>query len=245
MKDTFIENTESTDFSNHTPRTGVARTLIKICGMKYPENIRDVASLNPDFMGFIFYPKSPRFAENLDLSALSALPKTIKKVGVFVNENLENILTYIHKYDLDAVQLHGSENKKLCRAIKEEAKTLVIKVFSIMGAHNLKVTKNYEEVADLFLFDTKTDLYGGSGQKFNWNILHEYHGEKDFLLSGGIGLDDVNVIRKLEHPRMIGVDLNSRFEIQPGLKNVDLLREFIEELNKPTENEEENTNEQD
>jgi phosphoribosylanthranilate isomerase len=196
-------------------------------------------------MGFIFYTRSPRFVKNPDISIISSLPDEIKKVGVFVNENLENILTYIHKFDLDAVQLHGAENQKLCKAIKEEANTMVIKAFPIMDKYNLKVTKNYEDVADLFLFDTKTDLYGGSGQKFNWNILHEYHGEKDFFLSGGIGPDDVKAIRKLKHPKMIGVDLNSRFELKPGLKNVSMLREFIEELNKPTENEDENTNEQD
>lgn len=186
-------------------------------------------------MGFIFYPNSPRFVKNLDVGLLNALPKSIKKVGVFVNENLENILTYIHKYNLDAVQLHGTNNNKLCREIKEEAKTMVIKVFSIMASYNLKVTKEYEDTADLFLFDTKTDLHGGSGQKFNWNILHDYHGEKDFLLSGGIAADDVKAIRKIQHPKMIGVDLNSKFEIKPGLKNAALLRQFIEELNKPKE----------
>ena len=208
---------------------------IKICGLLEPENIREIAALQPDYMGFIFYPNSPRFAKNLDVSLLNALPASIKKVGVFVNENLENILTYIQKYDLDAVQLHGADNKRLCREIKEEAKTMVIKVFPIMASYNLKVTKEYEDTADLFLFDTKTDLYGGSGQKFNWNILHDYHGEKDFLLSGGISADDVKAIRKIQHPKMIGVDLNSKFEIKPGLKNAALLRQFIEELNKPKE----------
>ena len=209
--------------------------LIKICGLREPENIREIAALQPDYMGFIFYQNSPRFAKNLDVGLLNALPASIKKAGVFVNENLENILTYIQKYDLDAVQLHGADNKRLCREIKEEAKTMVIKVFPIMASYNLKVTKEYEDTADLFLFDTKTDLYGGSGQKFNWNILHDYHGEKDFLLSGGISADDVKAIRKIQHPKMIGVDLNSKFEIKPGLKNAALLRQFIEELNKPKE----------
>lgn len=215
---------------------------IKICGLRDPENIREVAALNPDYMGFIFYPNSPRFAGKLDARILQALPKSIIKTGVFVNENLENILTYIHKYKLDAVQLHGAENRKLCAEIKEEAKTLVIKAFSIMAPYNLKVTKNYEDVADLFLFDTKTDLYGGSGQKFNWNILHEYHGEKEFLLSGGISLDDVKAIRKIEHPKMVGVDLNSKFELKPGMKNVGLLKQFMDELKKTND---EQKNEQD
>ena len=201
--------------------------------MKYPDNIRELSSLHPDFMGFIFYPNSPRYVGQLDAGSLTSLPTSIKKTGVFVNENLENILTAISKYNLDAVQLHGADNKKLCRKIRQEAKTMVIKIFPIMDASNFRVTGDYEAVADYFLFDTKTDLYGGSGQKFNWNILQEYKGNKPFLLSGGIGADDVKAIRKIEHPKMIGVDLNSRFEIKPGLKNVALLSQFIEELKRP------------
>ncbi len=206
---------------------------IKICGLRDSENIREIAALNPDYMGFIFYPNSPRFVSKLNAELLENLPKSIVKTGVFVNESLENILTYIHRYKLDAVQLHGADNKMLCREIKEEANTIVIKAFSIMASYNLKVTKEYEEIADLFLFDTKTDLHGGSGQKFNWNILHEYHGKTDFILSGGINADDIKAIRKIQNPKMIGVDLNSRFEISPGMKNVALLRQFIEELRTP------------
>ena len=201
--------------------------------MKYPDNIRGVTSLHPDFMGFIFYPNSPRFAGQLDAVSLTSLPTSIKKTGVFVNENLENILTAISKYNLDAVQLHGADNKKLCRKIRQEAKTMVIKVFPIMDASNFRVTGDYEAVADYFLFDTKTDMYGGSGQKFNWNILQEYTGNKSFLLSGGIGADDVKALRAIEHPLLAGVDLNSKFELKPGLKNVALLTQFIDELKLP------------
>ena len=201
--------------------------------MKYPDNIREVSSLHPDFMGFIFYPNSPRYVGQLDAGSLTSLPTSIKKTGVFVNENLENILTVISKYNLDAVQLHGADNKKLCRKIRQEAKTMVIKVFPIMDASNFRVTGDYEDVADYFLFDTKTDLYGGSGQKFNWNILQEYTGNKSFLLSGGIGADDVKALRAIEHPLLAGVDLNSKFELKPGLKNVALLNQFIDELKLP------------
>ena len=201
--------------------------------MKYPDNIREVTSLHPDFMGFIFYSNSPRFVGRLDVNTLGALPTSIKKTGVFVNENLENILTAISKYNLDAVQLHGADNKKLCRKIRQEAKTMVIKVFPIMDASNFRVTGDYEDVADYFLFDTKTDLYGGSGQKFNWNILQEYTGNKSFLLSGGIGADDVKALRAIEHPLLAGVDLNSKFELKPGVKNVALLKQFIDELKLP------------
>jgi len=209
--------------------------------MKYPDNIREMAQLQPDFMGFIFYPNSPRFVGHLDVNTLGALPTSIKKTGVFVNENLENILTCISKYNMDAVQLHGADNLKLCRRIREEAKTIVIKVFPIMDASNFKVTGDYEEVADYFLFDTKTDLYGGSGQKFNWNILDEYKGNKPFLLSGGIGIDDVKALRAIDHPLLAGIDLNSKFELKPGLKNVALLKQFLDELNKPKDEQNKST----
>ena len=204
--------------------------LIKVCGLREPENIKQIVQLQPDLVGFIFYPNSPRFAKNLDVNVLSQIPKNIKKIGVFVNEELENILTYVHKYDLDGVQLHGSENHSLCKNIKEEAGILVIKAFSVMSVDNFRVTKDYQNVCDYFLFDTKTDVYGGSGQKFNWNILSSYQGEKEFFLSGGISLEDVKPILKINHPKMAGIDVNSKFEIKPGLKDVEKLRTFINEI---------------
>ena len=197
--------------------------------MKIPENIRAVEALHPDFMGFIFYPKSPRFAEPLDIATLKALPKSIKKIGVFVNENLENILTIATKYDLDGVQLHGTELVEMCKEL-HHAGFIVIKAFPIAEAYNFKVTKAYEGACDYFLFDTKTDAYGGSGLKFNWTMLDEYVGETPFLLSGGIAADDVEAILKIEHPMFAGIDLNSKFELKPGLKNTELLKTFILEL---------------
>ncbi|MFT3753214.1 MAG: phosphoribosylanthranilate isomerase [Paludibacter sp.] len=202
---------------------------IKICGMKIPENIRAVAALQPDFMGFIFYPKSPRYAEPLDISTLNALPKSIKKIGVFVNEDLEDILTIATKYDLDGVQLHGTELVEMCKELRK-AGFIVIKAFPVAEAYNFKVTKAYEGTCDYFLFDTKTDAYGGSGVKFNWAMLNEYVGETPFLLSGGIAADDAESILKIEHPKLAGIDLNSKFEVKPGLKNVALLKEFIQQL---------------
>lgn len=207
--------------------------IIKICGLREPENIVEVVSLKPDMVGFIFYPASPRYAKKLNNSVLEQIPPNIKKIGVFVNEDLENILTHIEKYNLDGVQLHGTENKELCKTIKEEAKVLVIKAFSVMNADNFKVTKDYENVCDYFLFDTKTDIYGGSGQKFNWNILSSYRGEKQFILSGGISMEDAKPILKLNHPKMAGIDVNSKFEIKPGLKNIEMLRTFITEIRNP------------
>lgn len=203
--------------------------LIKICGMKYPDNIQAVSALKPDFMGFIFYPKSPRYAEPLDGKALSFLSPKTKKIGVFVNENMENILTIAYRYKLDGMQLHGSELEDMCSKLKSLRYT-VIKAFPIAEAYNFKVTKAYEEVCDYFLFDTKTEGYGGSGIKFNWQILKEYKGETPFLLSGGIESDDIEALQKIDHPKLAGIDLNSKFELKPGLKDVPLLKEFISKL---------------
>lgn len=202
---------------------------IKICGMKNPENILAVAGLHPDFIGFIFYPKSPRYAMPLDENVLKALPKEILKIGVFVNESLENILTISYKYKLDGVQLHGTELVEMCNKLKSIG-YVVIKAFPIAEAYNFKVTKSYQGACDYFLFDTKTDAFGGSGLKFNWKILDEYIGETPFLLSGGINVDDVEAIQKIDHPKFAGVDLNSQFEANPGFKDVKLLKEFIKTL---------------
>ena len=226
----MIKNVENRqDETNFSSPLGVRGHLIKICGMKFPSNILAVAALQPDFMGFIFYPKSPRYAEPLDSAALNALPESIKKVGVFVNENLENILTFIYKYKLDGVQLHGTELVGMCKELRK-AGYIVIKAFPIAEAYNFKVTKAYEGVCDYFLFDTKTDTYGGSGVKFNWRMLDEYVGETPFLLSGGIAADDAEAIRKIEHKQFAGIDLNSKFEVRPGEKNVELLKRFLKEL---------------
>ena len=205
--------------------------LLKICGLKYPENIQAVSDLKPDFMGFIFYPKSPRYAEPLDSAVLNSLPATIKKIGVFVNEDLENTLTIAYKYKLDGLQLHGAELVDMCRELKKLG-YLVIKAFPIAETYNFKVTKSYEGVCDYFLFDTKTEAYGGSGLKFNWKMLNEYTGDTPFLLSGGIALDDAEAIQKIEHPKFAGIDLNSKFEVKPGLKNISLLKDFISNFQK-------------
>ena len=197
--------------------------------MKFSQNIQAVASLKPDFMGFIFYPKSPRYTEPLDNAALNALPESIKKIGVFVNENIENILTTVYKYKLDGVQLHGTELVGMCKELRE-AGLIVIKAFPIAEAYNFRVTKPYEGVCDYFLFDTKTDAYGGSGVKFNWKMLDEYQGETPFLLSGGIAPDDAEAILKIKYPKFAGIDLNSKFEVKPGLKDAEILKGFIKEL---------------
>ena len=214
----------------NSPFRGLGGKLaVKICGMKHPENIQLIAALHPDLIGFIFYPKSPRYAEPLDMETLQSLPARIKKIGVFVNEDLERILTLVFKYKLDGVQLHGTENAEMCRKLKDAGLT-VIKAFSIAEAYNFKVTKSYEGVCNYFLFDTKTEAYGGSGVKFNWSILDEYTGETPFLLSGGIAADDAEAILKIEHPQFAGIDLNSKFETSPGWKNEELLNVFLKQL---------------
>jgi len=229
----IMRNIETTVTSTPPFRRDRKELLIKICGMKYPENIQAVAALHPDFMGFIFYPKSPRYAEPLSPETLDAIPASIKKIGIFVNEDLETILTVVYKYKLNGVQLHGSEMVSMCAQLKE-AGLIVIKAFPIAEAINFIPAKRYEGVCDYFLFDTRTDAYGGSGVKFNWAMLDEYSGETPFLLSGGIATDDVEAIRKINHPKFAGIDLNSKFEIRPGEKNVELLRVFLDTINTPT-----------
>lgn len=201
----------------------------KICGMKNSSNILAVAALKPDFMGFIFYPKSPRNAEPLDKNILDLLPKSIQKIGVFVNETLEIILTTVYKYKLDGVQLHGTEMSAMCKELRN-AGFIVIKAFPVAEAYNFVVTKTYEGSCDYFLFDTKTDIFGGSGVKFDWSMLNEYTGKTSFFLSGGIAIDDADAILKINHPMFAGIDLNSRFELSPGLKDIDLLNAFLKNI---------------
>lgn len=197
--------------------------------MKYPENIEAVAALKPDMMGFIFYPKSPRYAGSLDEKALQALPKRIMKIGVFVNASLDEILTLVKKYSLNGVQLHGTEPEEVCYTLRSVG-LLVLKAFAISEAGDFKATEEYEGSCDFFLFDTKTPAHGGSGQKFDWSVLSAYEGDTRFLLSGGISIDDAEAIRQINHPLLAGIDLNSKFEVSPGLKNVELLNEFIRQL---------------
>jgi phosphoribosylanthranilate isomerase len=194
--------------------------------MKYPENIQTVATLSPEFMGFIFYPKSPRYAEPLDEKVLKALPKRILKIGVFVNETLDDILSVVKKYSLQGVQLHGTESYDLCYTLKA-AGLVVIKAFAISQVRDFKVTEDYEGTCDFFLFDTKTAVHGGSGIKFDWSVLSVYEGATRFLLSGGITVDDVDIIKQIHHTKLAGVDLNSKFELKPGLKDTALLEVFV------------------
>ena len=185
---------------------------LKVCGMKFSENIREIESLEPDFMGFIFYKKSKRFFNESKL----ILNDNINRVGVFVNQEVNEVIDIIKKYKLDYVQLHGDEDVRYCLSIKSICK--VIKVFKIDDTFNFDKIKKFENVSDYYLFDTKTNLHGGSGIKFDWEILKKYNSKKKFFLSGGISEDDIEEIKKIKkiHP-IIGIDINSKFEL-PNLK---------------------------
>jgi phosphoribosylanthranilate isomerase len=202
---------------------------LKICGMKY--NIAEVATLRPDYMGFIFYKHSQRFFEGI----IPTLPSGTKKVGVFVNATLKEITEKVNTYCLDVIQLHGEETPEFCRNIRNFKKldhVNVWRVFSIKDAFNFNQLHVYESVVDKFLFDTKGKDKGGNGFTFNWDVLKKYDSEKPFILSGGIGLQQLpalNEILKTDLP-IYAVDVNSRFEIEPGKKHIDHLKQFIHEL---------------
>ena len=191
--------------------------------MREADNIRKVEALGIDLMGFIFWPKSKRYVAEPP----QYLPTQVKKVGVFVDATLEDVRQHIQDYQLNIIQLHGHETPAFAQALKP---AVIIKAFNIATAEDLAQTKPYEGIVDYFLFDTKAQLPGGSGEQFDWSVLSHYEGTTPFLLSGGIGPDDAERIKAFHHPRCIGIDLNSRFEMAPGLKDVNQLREFILKL---------------
>lgn len=203
--------------------------MIKICGMRDTDNILRISSLQPDMIGFIFYPPSSRFVQSPESVTRILLPKDIIKVGVFVNSTAEEIMQKVNLYDLQAVQLHGNESVDLCKQLKVSELT-VIKAFQISALHDFHSTSLYETYVDYFLFDSKTDRYGGSGQAFNWNVLQHYQGNTPFFLSGGIGPEHVAAIQSIRHERLVGVDLNSKFETAPGIKDYDSLQQFIHQV---------------
>jgi len=196
---------------------------IKVCGMRDSGNIREVASLSPDYLGFIFYSRSARFAENVDAELLKALPEEIKKTGVFVNAEAAEIASWVEKLGLTAVQLHGSESPDFCREIADLG-VEVIKAFGVDEDFDFGVLNAYEENVDYFLFDTKTPAHGGSGQRFDWNLLSQNKTSKPFFLSGGIDIDQVDEIREINDSRLYAIDVNSKFELAPGMKDYTKLK---------------------
>ena len=198
---------------------------IKVCGINSVDNLKEILTLPVDYVGFIFYPKSPRFAGNLDLSEV-IFPENISKVGVFVNENIDTILQYHAYYQLDYIQLHGEESPEFCEQLVGKG-CQIIKAFNISSPDDLLKTSSYENNCQFFLFDTKTPLYGGSGQQFDWSILKNYTGKTPFFLSGGIGLNDINQLETFTHSLSHALDLNSKFELTPGIKDIQQLKKFI------------------
>jgi phosphoribosylanthranilate isomerase len=203
---------------------------LKICGMRDAANVFEVVALKPDYIGFIFYLKSPRFVGVLDSQIVRyAKSQGIEPVAVFVDSNLSSIIQMLDLYGMTHVQLHGKETPETCRILREKG-FKVLKVFNIADYSDLEMVKIYEGCCDYFLFDTKTTVPGGSSCRFDWNILKDYSGKTPFFLSGGIGPNDVEQIRSFDHPMFLGIDVNSRFEIQPALKDVALLNFFINQL---------------
>ncbi|NIJ56158.1 phosphoribosylanthranilate isomerase [Dyadobacter arcticus] len=201
---------------------------IKVCGLRQQDNIEKVVALQPNFIGFIFYEKSPRFVgDELNEEYVKSIPQNIKKVGVFVNASPGHILNTVKKYDLQYAQLHGNEMPDICRSIRQKGVS-VIKAFSINDQFNFAMLNNYKSFCDLFLFDTKGDNPGGNGTSFDWKLLKRYDNEKPFFLSGGIGLDNIEEIITLSKTLPIyGIDVNSQFEIEPGIKDVNKLEELF------------------
>ena len=202
---------------------------LKICGMKYPDNIKSVATLQPDYLGFIFYEKSKR---NFD-GIIPEIPNQIKKTGVFVNATKEFILEKVKRYNLKVVQLHGNESVSFCKEMRQN-NIEVIKVFSVGEVFDFDQLKVYENVCDYFLFDTKGKEKGGNGITFNWKLLDNYSSNKPYFLSGGIGLEEVKNLKIFLDSEVskncVSIDVNSKFEIKPGLKDIEKLRAFTKGL---------------
>lgn len=207
--------------------------------MRDADNIRDISALGVDMIGLIFYPPSPRYVQQFS-SGAGIIPdyapdmgKTPLRVGVFVDDMPQNIVTRVYNYKLDYIQLHGNEPRETLENLRAtidpdiKPNIKIIKAISVSSAEDINKYKEYVGAADLFLFDTKCKTVGGSGEQFDWQVLQAYDGDVPFLLSGGIGPDDAERVRNFHHPKCIGIDLNSKFEIDPALKDVEKLKQFL------------------
>lgn len=225
--------------------------IIKVCGMRDSLNICQMAGIGIDLIGFIFYPKSPRYvhmvssnagiipdyseerAQKGTCTAEPAQQNYPARVGVFVDDMPQNIITRVYNYRLDYIQLHGDEPRETCENLRATLDPdirpgiKIIKAISVSSAEDIQKYKGYVGAVDLFLFDTKCPTKGGSGAQFDWSVLEAYDGDVPFLLSGGIGPEDAERVKAFHHPMCIGIDLNSKFETEPGLKDVEKLRTFI------------------
>ena len=200
--------------------------IIKVCGMREAKNIRQVDALGIDWMGFIFYEKSKRHVSHVP----SILPTHAKAFGVFVNYSMDEIIEKIDSFRFQGVQLHGDESLEFCKALREKTNVLVNKAFGIATADDFQKVLAYEGYCDYYIFDTKTPTKGGAGYAFDWSLLDNYTGRTPFILSGGIGPESIDTLRAIHHPQWKGVDLNSKFETEPAMKNVEALNSFIKKL---------------
>lgn len=214
---------------------------LKICGMRNPQNIADIAALNPDYLGFIFYEKSKRYVGDVGQGHALTLPlptevsgqaKGIKKIGVFVNSSIEYVLSKVKKYGLDLVQLHGEETPEFCHDLRRArvCSCQIIKVFSVGQTFDFSKLEPYKPYCDYFLFDTKGKEKGGNGITFNWDVLKNYDNEKPFFLSGGLNLENVEKVKELSDLNIVAIDVNSGFEIEPGLKDVEKVKQLMDIL---------------
>lgn len=203
---------------------------IKVCGMKYEANIRELARLSPDYIGFNFYTRSKRYVgRNFESRVVDSIPKKIKRVGVFVNTSGDYITDKVRRYKLDYIQLHGNESPDFCKRMSEYAR--IIKAFGVDNNFDFSILEAYKPYCDYFLFDTKTSGYGGSGRTFNWKLLKAYDNKVPYFVSGGIGLEEIsNLIRETTNVKPYALDVNSKFEIKPGLKDIDKLKTLKHEV---------------
>jgi len=203
---------------------------LKVCGITTTENIMELIPLDISRLGFIFYHMSKRYVYGkLIEEGLKEIPKHIKKTGVFVNAEIAEIEQIINHFHLDSIQLHGDESPEFCNHFR--TRTEVIKTISIKDKSSFETAKLYENACDLFLFDTQSEHYGGTGKSFDWQWLEANTLDKPFYLSGGISLENFDEIKKINHKQLIGIDINSKFEIRPGIKDIEKIKQLIYLLN--------------
>jgi phosphoribosylanthranilate isomerase len=203
---------------------------IKVCGLRDTDNIQAVAALAPEYMGFICYEPSPRNVKDIPADVLAGLPTSVYKTAVFVDETKETIDALIDTYGFNAIQLHGNESPDFAHSLRD--KVTVLKAFGLNEDFDFEQLNSYANKVDYFLFDTKTDTHGGSGKTFDWRILDKYDLNTPFFLSGGLSLDNLEEVNAIDHPQFYGVDLNSKFETSPGVKDIEKLKKAFYMLKK-------------
>ena len=204
---------------------------VKVCGMKYPDNITAVASLGIDYMGFIFYDQSKRYVGQSSSAYIKELDG-LSKVGVFVNASLSAILDKITEFQLNVIQLHGDESVEFCLELKEKSGVIILKAFGVDQNFDWIQLDPYAKVVDYFLFDTKSSSYGGTGVQFDWSLLDQYKLTTPYFLSGGLDPENIKTALERNDPRLYALDLNSKFEVEPGFKDIALLSHSINTINK-------------